>query len=90
MRTRASIRNEGKIPMSNRRKWLNFRRDILPTLFFSSVVLFTFLFWKMYLSPIEYSAQEVQASSGGFDYLSEIHFSTGNNHKVNPSIGFIK
>ena len=44
----------------------------------------------MYLSPIEYSAQEVQASSGGFDYLSEIHFSTGNNHKVNPSIGFIK
>lgn len=42
----------GKVPMSMRRRWYVFRREFLPGLAFTCLVVFTLLFWKAYLSPV--------------------------------------
>ena len=38
--------------MPIRRRWYVFRREFLPGLAFTCLVVFTLLFWKAYLLPI--------------------------------------
>lgn len=45
-------RSDKKIPMPIRRRWSIFRRQFLPTIAFSAVILFTLFFWKIYIMPV--------------------------------------
>lgn len=49
-----------KVPTPASRRWAMFRYQLLPTIAFTCLVLFTLFFWGAYVAPIEHP-QGIQA-----------------------------
>ncbi|MCK9315244.1 MAG: hypothetical protein M0Q48_03745 [Verrucomicrobia bacterium] len=63
--------SSGKVPMSIRRRWYVFRREFLPGLAFTCLVVFTLLFWKAYLSPVVQPQNVRVAAKMGNDSIAK-------------------
>jgi len=76
----------GKVPMSMRRRWYVFRREFLPGLAFTCLVVFTLLFWKAYLSPVVQPQNVRVAAKMGNDSIAK---ETAGRAAVYGPMGFI-
>lgn len=70
-----------------KRRWLNFRQQVLPIMAFAVLVLFTLFFWRVYVAPLEQS-QGVQVKNNN-PVQKEVVQASAANAEINGSMGFI-